>query len=292
MKWGVCLLWLASVAMADPPPNLFLLETYPPERLKALSPDKPVADFALTGWWLSEKYDGMRAYWDGEKLLSRQGNVIHAPDWFTEQWPSFALDGELWLERQAFAETMSIVRQTEPDERWRQVTFQVFDVPNAPGGLTQRLARLTRFLTQAPSISSLSVVKQIQLKDSAHFKQLFSRLQEKGAEGAVVRAPNQSYLSGRSDQALKVKLHQEAECQVQGYQPGRGRLEGMVGSLRCEPHSDSGFDSRFSVGSGLTDAQRKTPPKVGAWITFKYYGRTRHGKPRFPVFMRVRPDFP
>src|SRR5687768_7255927 len=35
----------------------------------------------LAGWWMSEKLDGVRAYWDGQQFLSRQGNLYHAPDW-------------------------------------------------------------------------------------------------------------------------------------------------------------------------------------------------------------------
>src|ERR1700754_1612247 len=33
----------------------------------------------LAGWWLSEKLDGVRAYWDGHRLISRLGNTFHAP---------------------------------------------------------------------------------------------------------------------------------------------------------------------------------------------------------------------
>lgn len=286
------LLWVALClpSLAEPP-KLFLLETYPPDRLEALSTTTPVPDFSLTGWWFSEKYDGMRAYWDGKRLWSRQGNPIQAPEWFIDALPPFALDGELWLDRQAFAETLSIVRQQVPDQRWNQITYQVFDVPDAQGGLSQRLAKMTRYL-RTRDVESVAVVAQTRLRDSAHFKRLFERLQAKGAEGAVVRAPNQAYVSGRQDQALKVKLHQDAECRVQGYRPGKGRLQGMVGSLRCQPAADSGFDQPFSVGSGLSDRQRRNPPAIGEWITFKYYGRTRHGKPRFPVFLRARPDLP
>jgi DNA ligase-1 len=286
------LLWVAlSPPSLAEPPELFLLETYPPERLEALSATTPVSDFSLTDWWFSEKYDGMRAYWDGKRLMSRQGNQIHAPEWFINSLPPFAVDGELWLARQAFAETMSIVRQQVPDERWHQITYQVFDVPGAKGGLSQRLAKMKRYL-RTKAVESVMVVKQTRLRDSAQFKRLFERLQEKGAEGAVVRAPSQAYEAGRQSQALKVKLHQDAECRVQGYRPGKGRLQGMVGSLLCQPATDSQFDQPFSVGSGLSDQQRQNPPAIGEWVTFKYYGRTRYGKPRFPVFLRVRPDLP
>ena len=37
----------------------------------------------VDGWLASEKLDGMRAFWDGSELLSRNGKRIAAPDWFT-----------------------------------------------------------------------------------------------------------------------------------------------------------------------------------------------------------------
>src|SRR5678810_378996 len=67
----------------------------------------------LSGWWMSEKLDGVRAYWDGKQFLSRQGNLYHAPAWFLEGLPSTPLDGELWLDRKAFQRTISVVRRQD-----------------------------------------------------------------------------------------------------------------------------------------------------------------------------------
>lgn len=47
------------------------------------------------GWWLSEKLDGVRAYWDGHAFISRLGNTYVAPEWFAEGLPDHPLDGEL-----------------------------------------------------------------------------------------------------------------------------------------------------------------------------------------------------
>src|SRR3954447_2549458 len=58
------------------------------------------------GWWISEKLDGVRAYWDGKQLLSRLGNVLHAPEWFIKDLPKHSLDGELFLARKSFQKTV------------------------------------------------------------------------------------------------------------------------------------------------------------------------------------------
>ncbi|MBS3779116.1 MAG: hypothetical protein KGY41_01840 [Desulfovermiculus sp.] len=41
----------------------------------------------ISGWYMSEKLDGIRGYWDGENLLTRSGRTIHAPGWFTHDFP-------------------------------------------------------------------------------------------------------------------------------------------------------------------------------------------------------------
>jgi hypothetical protein len=73
----------------------------------------------VTGWWVSEKFDGMRAYWDGKgTLISRLGNKINAPEWFLKSLSTnIDLDGELWKGRGLFQETTSIVRSFNSDHR-------------------------------------------------------------------------------------------------------------------------------------------------------------------------------
>ena len=96
----------------------------------------------LTDWWMSEKLDGVRAYWDGKQFLSRQGNLYHAPDWFIEGLPAVPLDGELWIDRKKFQRTVSIVRRQDKSDLWNEVRFLVFDAPAASGGFEERLAFL------------------------------------------------------------------------------------------------------------------------------------------------------
>jgi DNA ligase-1 len=92
-------------------------------------------DVDLTDWWVSEKLDGVRAYWDGSQFISRLGNVYHAPDFFVAGLPKTPLDGELWLGRKAFQRCVSIVRRQDKSEHWRSIRFLVFDLPSAPGRL-------------------------------------------------------------------------------------------------------------------------------------------------------------
>ena len=80
----------ATTAAKSPP--LLLAETWNPQT-------------DVAGWWLSEKLDGVRTFWDGTQFLSRRGNVFHAPGWFTAALPRVPLDGELWIARKTFQRT-------------------------------------------------------------------------------------------------------------------------------------------------------------------------------------------
>lgn len=239
----------------------------------------------LTGWLLSEKLDGVRAYWDGKELWSKGQKSIIAPAWFTERLPPFELDGELWVGRQSFEKVVSIVRQKQPDERWRKVHYCVFEVPHQKGGIIQRLSILEQYLEQHP-VAFLKVIPQEKIQNNLHFQRRFDEYLKLGAEGVVVRSPGVPYTIGRSDQILKVKKFQDAECRVEGYVPGKGKYKGMVGALICRTKQGM----VLKVGSGLTDALRMVAPKLGQTITFKYYGVTKNNLPRFPVFLRVRTD--
>ena len=98
----------------------------------------------LPDWLVSEKYDGVRAWWDGQALYSRTGRRLPAPAWFTEGWPRMALDGELWAGRGAFEQAQSAAARQQPDDAaWRGLRFMAFDAPRHGGPATPFAERLT-----------------------------------------------------------------------------------------------------------------------------------------------------
>src|SRR5262249_36088719 len=109
----------ARVGTAAPPPRKAAgaTEKEGPPLLLAESWD---SHLDLAGWWMSEKLDGVRAYWDGTQFLSRQGNRFHAPDWFVAGLPETPLDGELWLDRKKFQRAVSIVRRQDKSDHWKE----------------------------------------------------------------------------------------------------------------------------------------------------------------------------
>ena len=271
-------------AFAKEKPQLMLLKTYQP-------------GLVVLGWVMSEKLDGVRAYCDGEKLISRQGTVFTPPSWFIENFPPFELDGELWLGRGRFSETTSIVNTVIPDQRWKELTYNIFEVPNQKGGLMKRLAVLQEYLGEHPN-KFIQVIPQNKIQSNEQMDSELQRIINAGGEGLVVRNPKELYQTGRLESALKVKQKQDAECIVKGYTDGKGKYHDKVGALVCEliasqverlfPKLLAEDKLSIKIGSGLSDAQRANPPKIGTVITFQYMGLTKTGLPRFPVFLRER----
>ena len=242
-------------------------------------------DLDLTGWWMSEKLDGVRAWWDGRQFLSRQGNVYDAPEWFTAGLPTVPLDGELWLDRKAFQRTVSIVRRHDRSEQWRQIAFVVFDAPGVNEPFEARQKVLASHLRERrPRYAR--VLQQDRCTGLEHLQTELARIEALGGEGLMLREPGSRYEAGRSSTLLKVKTFHDAEARVVEHLPGRGRHAGRMGALLVK--LPGGLT--FSVGTGFTDAQRRSPPPVGSLITFRYQELTDRGVPRFPSFVRVRPD--
>jgi len=238
----------------------------------------------VTGWWISEKLDGVRAYWDGKKFLSRQGNEYKAPDWFTAALPPEPLDGELWLDRGAFQKTVSIVRRQDRGGAWEEIRYVVFDAPAQTTPFEERMDTLASMLHGVDQ--HISVLEQTLCQGLTQLRDKLARVEALGGEGLMLRQPGSLYHAGRSFTLLKVKTFHDAEATVLEHQAGKGRHKGRMGALLVE--LDNG--TKFSVGTGFSDKERENPPAIGSQITFRYQELTKAGVPRFPSYVRQRTD--
>lgn len=240
----------------------------------------------LRDYWLSEKYDGLRGFWDGQRLLTRGGEVIAAPEWFTAGWPAIPMDGELWIGRGRFEEALSTVRtQTPMDDAWRRVRFMVFDLPAHPGHFTERI-QTYRALVQQLNQPWVQAVPQERVASHTELMARLDRVVKAGGEGLMLHRGDSLYRAERNDDLLKVKTHEDAEARVLQHLPGQGRHMGRMGALLVETREGI----RFRLGTGFTDAQRDHPPAVGEWVTYRFRGVNESGVPRFATFVRLRPD--
>jgi DNA ligase-1 len=243
-------------------------------------------DISLMEYWISEKYDGVRAFWNGRELLSRAGNPIRAPDWFRANLPTVSLDGELWIDRGRFEDVVATVRDAEPNgDAWRRIRFMLFDLPQHEGTFDERLIELQRVVTSR-SPGWLRMVQQFRIQDHDELFATLHQVIADGGEGLMLHRCDSLYRAGRSDDLLKLKHSEDAEARVIGYLPGKGKYENMLGALRVE--RPDGL--QFSLGTGFTDEQRRHPPAIGSWVTYGFHGLTDQGVPRFAKFMRVRSE--
>ena len=243
----------------------------------------------VSDYFVSEKLDGVRGYWDGQQLLTRQGYPIDAPAWFVEPLPKQPLDGELWIGRGQFETVSALIRShgggdhKGRDSDWRQVKFLLFDLPQFSGTFSQRLTQLKRIVDEVDR-NWVQLVPQRQMASETELMARLEQVVSGGGEGLMLHHEDALYKPGRSTDLLKLKQWQDAEATVIGYQPGKGKYAGMLGSLLVE----TAEGMRFKLGSGLSDAQRKNPPAIGCQVTYKYTGVSARGVPRFASFMRVR----
>lgn len=251
------------------------------------------AGISLSDYWVSEKLDGVRGYWDGEKLLTRGGERIVAPAWFTAGWPSTPMDGELWAGRGQFSKAVSTVRQQTPnDDAWRTMHFMVFDLPAQGGPFSDRILALNRLVSDL-AVPWVQAVAQSKVASHAALQDRLRKTVKLGGEGLMLHRGASLYKAQRNDDLLKVKTHEDSEARVVGHVPGRGKHAGQLGALLVEMPAINGKPAqRFKLGTGFSDAERQDPPALGAQVTYRFRGLNDSGIPRFASFMRVREDAP
>ena len=268
---GLCV--VADLALALEPPAVTLANVY-------------VAGRDPSGYYVSEKLDGVRGYWDGKHLVTRGGTEVHAPAWFTRGWPDYPLDGELWAGRGRFEVAAVTVRSDVPDDAaWLGMRYMLFDLPAHPGPFRDRIVSLqaavhsidqpwVQMITQVPATTAQALASQMR------------EVVRQGGEGLVLHRADALYAAGRSDDLLKFKPFLDAEARVVAQVPGKGKYAGMMGALLVETEDGR----RFKLGSGFSDGERRDPPPLGTWVTCRYRALTAKGLPRFATYLRVRAD--
>jgi DNA ligase-1 len=282
---------------------LMLAKTYKPDKHR------------IGGWYMSTKLDGQRAFWDGgvtrgvlkkevpwantakderyqqiqvaTGLWSRYGNVIHAPKWFLDKLPSgICLDGELYMGRGLFQDTRSIVSRLDPDDRWKDISFCVFEMPPEEEVFKSGRINNPQFKEKHIDFSACSWFYRDQLRQPKMFchtinrafydttgiqplwlpqaklptneelarEKIFEALQEEtrlGGEGLMLRNPMSFWVPKRTANLLKVKPLEDSEAKVVGYVFGKGKYKGMLGALIVEWNGQ-----KFNL-SGMTDDERR-----------------------------------
>ena len=282
------------------------------------------------GWYASEKFDGLRGIWTGQELVARpskdkDGNMkgkvfTEVPSWFKDALPrGVSLDGEIWMGRGKFQQVAGLSnlkvskKQTADDisKLWKNVKFMIFDCPSDTGPFRERMQRLTTLVgdlrSQWQSNNGdlefpVEIISNYLVKDDDFLMKLYRKLTEAGAEGLMLRGPNNLYETKRSKMLLKMKVQDDAEAVVLEYLPGTGKYDRasssssyfMLGALKCK--MANGVE--FNIGTGLTDEIRLNywdeeyshHIPIGGTVNFSYMELTDEGIPRHPAYRGVRTD--
>jgi len=239
----------------------------------------------VTCYWMSEKLDGVRAIWDGERFWSRNWNPFNAPDWFRKLMPKgVVLDGELFAGRGRFGETISAVRKKVPnDAQWKQIQYLAFDLPTLDAPFEVRMKQLAKATKKGKK--HLQMVAQKLCVSEKQLGAFHRKISAAGGEGVMMRRAGSPYEGKRSSTLLKIKEFHDEEARVLGHEKGLGKNLGRLGAYQAELLSTG---ARFRVGTGLSDAHRDRPLPVGSIITVRYQELTPAGIPRFPTFVTAR----
>ncbi len=289
-------------ASHHPLPNIFLMKKHPialalfsahlpqiatAENLQSFSPllaetyQEPMIT-EWSSWFISEKLDGIRAIWTGSELVTRQGNRLYPPAYFTDLLPKFSIEGELWAGRGEFNQVMRTVLDKTPDiDAWKNIRFMAFDLPRHIGSFQQRLVQLKQAVAKI-NHPQIQTVEQFKATNKASAYQHLQNTIAQGGEGIMLRDANAVYVNGRDNSLLKVKIAKDAEAKVIAHLEGKGKFKGMLGAILVE--MDDG--KQFKIGTGFSNDERKNPPTIGALVTYQYNGYTVNGIPKFARFLR------
>jgi ATP-dependent DNA ligase/DNA polymerase/3'-5' exonuclease PolX len=283
-------------------------------------PEPPIS------WYISEKFDGIRAIWDGEKFVSRGQKVFtYVPEFFVRLMPpGIALDGEIWIGRNKFKEASRLStlkigssrNQKQIDDLWRGkdeescVKYMVYDLPASIEPFEIRMNFLEQIIKDRTYVWNeieenvskcpIRLTQQTKIKSMEQLINTYKTLTSVGAEGVMLRAPNSPYEPKRSKYLLKYKIKEDSEAIVRGYTKGTGKYSGLLGSLDCEliiDNEPSGV--MFNIGTGFTDKDRTeyNNPKsslyipIGSIVSFSYMELSEDSVPRHPVYRGIRDDF-
>jgi len=253
----------------------------PPIQLPVKFKQKAIED--INQYWISEKLDGVRGYWTGKELLTKNGNKLNVPAWFTLNWPLIPLDGELWIKRNTFQQVVSCVRRKIAGDCWQSIRFMVFDLPLHPGNFSERIKKIKQLipLKQSPYIS---IIPQYKVDTNDALFNALDRLVDNGSEGLMLHHEKAFYQAGRSHQIMKLKRYDDAEAIVIKHIAGKGKFRNLLGAIQVK--TTEGII--FNIGTGFTNKERANPPAINSVITFKYVGKTQKGVPKFASFLRQR----
>lgn len=243
------------------------------------------------------KLDGIRCYAvkkDGVcKLWTRTRKPIysmpHIIAAIEKMFPGdVELDGELYNHdyKDDFENIIELVRPKKPVPGHEVVQYHVYDTPTE-GTFEQRFCWLSSHIE--PENPTIILVDTRIVLTAADVDSFHDLMVSWGYEGAMLRNKDGKYIHDRSYDLLKVKKFETEEFPILGFEEGRARLRGHVGSFLCETKDGKRF---YAKQKGSLKNLKMYFVNHDLWkgkqLTVQYQNLTQDGIPRFPVGVAIR----
>lgn len=268
------------------------------------------------GMYFSEKLDGIRCLWlpktrgisvteigfaNRQKdkrehiatgLWSRYGKVIHCPEWFVDNFPSFPLDGELWMGRGNFRKVTETVKELVGGDDWKDVEYRIIDAPKYKAIFQDGRINNQIWTKQIVEGDCKRFIDEMYYNNDLHFDatykllrrdfdawedrpkhliihpqellpfstaiaceridSLMDQITEAGGEGGILRHPASTWEPVRSQFVLKLKKWIDAEATVVAFRAGTGKYSGMLGSLKVLWNDTNLINSGIGIAFDLS----------------------------------------
>ena len=263
----------------------------------ALDPKKKDKSFFDKHWLVSRKYDGVRCMIgksNGEIIaVSRAGKdySISARFIIEKIKPAFDnvedgtfFDGELYVHEKSLQEISGLVRTQDPVAEHGELQFQIYDIV-CDKNAKDRIEYLAKIMY--PFIGKeISLCEHVNAYSWDEIKALHDEYVSDGYEGAIGRDAGGMYLlGGRDARMVKIKVFQDAEYKIIGYEEGkRGMIDGVY-------VMDAGANGTFkSKPVGPENCDLKTLPEqfIGKMATIRFFNLTDDGVPFCGTLKAVR----
>lgn len=231
----------------------------------------------------SEKFDGVRAIWTGDALISRSGQIINVPPSFTKKLPKDTkLDGELWAGQDGLQTVVKAIQAGEKDPAWtdNDIQYLVFDIPSSGEAYQERYDALLKMEKKFPH--HIQVVEHHEIEDVESLRKTLSTLTKKGSEGIVLRNIRGHYQKGRSgkNNGYKWKITQIGDGRIIPKKSTQSLLRVSINT----PKEARGKEVSLVVS--IHDQRIRISDKTH--VRFRYNGLLTKSKlPRFPRFESV-----
>jgi len=224
-----------------------------------------------TGWWISEKLDGVRAYWNGKKMYFKDGTEMHPPPGFVVDFPPVPLDGELWAGRQNFYEVAKAVKSTEV-EAWRDVKYLVFDTTQSQMKYEERMEFINKYIPA--NHSNISQIDIWRCKSNDDLMYVLAQVEQNGGEGIILRKPQSYYYEQMS--FFKLERYDDDDAMV---------VENLNDSKAMKCRLSNGKE--FVLPTPTIDPL----PAPESIITFRYLAMSKQDNiPTCTSLLRIRPE--